>query len=412
MALFTDTEIARLKVRWDNEYEQDVFADAPTAGLCAHEEMGGQSLRVPVKFGTAPGGSGARLPADVSGVGGTQAVAFDVQYFTQYAQEVVDNVAALFSESAEDAVVSIYGDAQASCLNQAGRLIEAALHSDGSGCDAVILSHTGTTGTVTFTLTQPSRAYRFQAGETIAAKVTPFAASLATGTVLLTAVDQVRGTLTGTAQGGFDATALDGYSIGNINTVAASTAFQQTPGLPIWLTSDAALLAATFFGVVRAANAVNLAGTVMDLTGTDVLSAIQALVTQICVISGAKPNTIILNFSNYNKLLALTTNQRRYVDVKGGDIDVSYEGFRFQGPKGPLDVVQSPFCDQTEIYALTMEYWKIGCPGGKDPVRVANRGDQGFISLINTDQSLIRMRAAYGFWTNFPGSSGKAIVSA
>lgn len=408
MALFTDPELASLKTRYDENYETNVFSNTPTAGAIANKKkMGGSTVRVAIKNG-ATAGVGARLGALTDANLTTQRQAFTVEPGTLYAQAIVDNVAALFSESKEDAIVSTFGDEQDSCFAIMSQLMENCLMNDGSGCQATILSNTGA-GPYVLTLTQQTNAYRFAINQVIASKATPFAASLDAGTATISAIDQITGKITVTAAGGW--TPTNTHVFGLANTVAAATTVQQPVGLPGWLTNDATALAASFYGVVHSSDQVHFAGNVVDCTTLNIRQAVETTVTAICNIGGARPDFVELSPSNYLKLLALTNDQRRYVDVKGQDVDVSYSGFQFMGPRGTLTVLQSPACPSDNVFVLDSRTWFLSSPNGDDPVMPAFRGDMGWINLQATDQCLIRLRAAFCFYTDCPAYNGKAIVT-
>jgi len=405
MALFTAPEEAALKDRWEENYETNVFSNTRPAGYVANKKkMGGKVAHVVVKYG-ATAGVGARLGSLSDANLNTSRTEFAVTPGTLYAQAIVDNVAALFSDNKADAVVSVFGDEQDSCLMAMSSLIESCLWNDGSGCIATISSNTGA-GPYVLTLTQPTNAYRFMVNQVIASKATPFAASLDTGTATISAIDAITGKITVVAAGGW--TPTNGHVFGLANTVAASTATQQPVGIPGWLTNDSTALAASFFGVVRNVDQVHLAGNVLDCSGMNVRQAVEATVTAICNIGGARPDCVVLNPTNYLKLLALTNDQRRYVDVKGADIDVSYSGFQFMGPRGKLTVLQSPSAPETQIACLDTRTWYMASPEGGDPVMPAFRGDMGWINLQATDQCLIRLRAAFVFYTDCPSFNGLA----
>lgn len=408
MALFNDDELATLKHRYEEDYETAVFANAPTAGLVRKKALGGDSVGVTVKYGLGPG-MGARL-GTLSDATSTKRLRFTCTPGTLYAQEVVDLVADLASAKDADAVINVFADAQKSCLEACGQLMERCLQGDGSGTDAVVLSHTGTTAAgSTMTLTRPTDAYRFFVGNILAAKATPFAASLDTGTYLVTGVDQIKGILTVTPQGGASV-AIDTHYIGLANSVAASTDVVMPVGIPGWLTNDATALAASFYGVVRNVDQVHLAGNVVDCTDQNVLQAVQTVITQIGNIENAKPDTVLLGPSNYNKLMALTTDMRRYCEVKGGDIDVNYAGFSFKAGGRDLTVHQSPFVYANYIEVLEVGKWIIGSPNGGDPFMPAFKGEM-FHNLEGTDQAVIRMRGLFTVYTVQPSAHGIAIVS-
>src|SRR6185369_2138337 len=242
----------------------------------------------------------------------------------------------------------------------------------------------------------------------LAAKATPFAASLDTGTYLVTNVDQIKGIITVTPQGGASV-AIDGHYIGLANSVAASTEVVMPVGIPGWLTNDATALAASFYGVVRNVDQVHCAGTVMDCTNLNVLQATQKVITAIGNIENAKPDTILLAPSNYNKLMALTTDMRRYCEVKGGDIDVNYDGFSFKAGGRDVTVHVSPFVYANYIEVLEIGKWIIGSPNGGDPFMPAFKGET-FHNLEGTDQAVIRMRGLFTFYTTQPSASGIAVV--
>ena len=407
MSLFNSDELATLKRRYEEDYETAVFANCPTAGMVRKKALGGESVGVTVKYAVGPG-MGARLDTLTNSTS-TKRARFICTPGTLYAQEVVDLVADLASAKDADAVINVFADAQKSCLEACGQLMERCLQGDGSGTDFVVASHTGTTGAGTFTVTRPTDAYRIFPGNILAAKATPFAGSLDTGTYLVTSVDQIKGVISATAQGGASF-AIDGHYVGLANSVAASTDVVMPVGIPGWLTNDATALAASFYGVVRYVDQVHLAGSVVDCTTLNVLQAIQTVITQIGNIENAKPDTIILSPTNYNKLMALTTDMRRFCEVKGGDIDVNYAGFSFKAGGRDVTVHQSPFCYANYIEVLEIGKWIIGSPNGGDPFMPAFKGEM-FHNLQDTDQAVIRMRGLFTFYTTQPSASGIALVT-
>lgn len=409
MAIFTANVDAALNQRREDKYEQNIFSDSPLLGLIHHGKKGGDAIKVTFKTGFSPG-VGARYADMAALIGETKRSHMLVTPSVLYAAEDVDNVSAIFSENDEDAVVDILGDAQDGAQRSAAAQVDQALFSDGSGSLFTVSSHTGTTGAITLTATIPSQVFKIQVGQTLVSKATPFAASLDTGTILVTGVSQTTGVVSGTAQAGYDATSVNGNVVGLSATMAASTELQTYLGLPGWITNDATILAASIFGLVRTNLGVFGSGHVIDCTnGVSIKDAVNLVIASISMIGGAKPDLVLLNSTNYNKLQTDLGSAAVNVNSKGNDITINYEGFSWIGPKGKLTCHMAPNCSAGDVWVLQSDSWHITAPG-KDLV-IPSTLSGGWIPLTSADATRVSMRAAGSFYCDFPAANGRALVT-
>jgi hypothetical protein len=413
MAFSANVDAALNQRRHDN-YESMAFRNSPALGLMAHgdsDKMGGNAIKVTVKSAYSPGG-GAVYATAYANKGETKRKAFLVTPFTLYALEDVDHDSDLYSRGDENAIIRVLGDAEESCTEFAAQQLDQALFSDGYGTLFTVLSHTGTTGTITLKATSPTDLFKIQEGQILVSKATPAAASLDTGTILVTKVDPIGNVLTGTAQSSYDATSVDGHVVGLNGTMQASTSLVTFPGYKAWLTNDSTALGASFFGVTRNTDVPGLAGHVIDCTdGTNIIDAINRVVNSISNYPKANPDLIFVNSSNMEKIQTQLDARRIDTESKGHDIDILYPGISFIGAHGKkLTVHAASACSAADVFVLDSGTWHFPSPGGKMIVPGQLDGTP-FVPLIATDATMVKMKGTGFVYTDAPGFNGRAIVN-
>lgn len=114
--------------------------------------------------------------------------------------------------------------------------------------------------------------------------------------------------------------------------------------------------------------------------------------------SGTVPDTIVTSFAQYEKILNMLEDKKRFqlVDVpaKGAKASLSYSGVKFQSSRGSIDIFPDKFCDDDRMYFLNSKYityFRRPQSGWvKDDI-----GGNGYLRVVGEDQFEAR-HATYG----------------
>jgi hypothetical protein len=404
---FTANDSAALRTFFEDSYEDLAYRDHALMGICEKLNRHGDSVKVPMAFGYTAGRGGTFTTAQTN-ESNISRVAFLVTPQKTYGVQKVDNFTAALTSDKKGAVVSFYSDAIEKSMRACSDDVEWSLFSDGFGTMATISSNSGG-GPYVLTLTNPGDVYRFQSGFVLVSKATPSSAALDTGTISVTNLDPVAGTITVAASGGW--TPTNTHVLGLQGTMAASTSLITWAGLQGWLPDDLnrGSLSTTFYGVDRSQYPTLLAGNYLNATQMNVKQAVYNLAVQIGPVSGSKPDVALMSYSNYGKLEILEDTRAQHIQAQGDGISVFYEGLKVVGPKGPIVCIPATFCDASHIYVLDSSTWKMGSPGGQFIVPATRNGEP--VELSTDDANEVRMRGGGYFWCTAPGYNGVARVT-
>lgn len=285
-----------------------------------------------------------------------------------------------------------------------GQMLGQDLFGDGGGSYGQI-SLTSNVGTPTITLTNPSQMVNFVQGQILqlSADDGTGGAGVRTGTVTVTAVDIMNGTITvsGNWTGGIAAAVAGDYIFQNGNYAGAYA------GLQGWLPAynQRASLGTAFNTVVRSADPTRLAGVALNGGGAkkDVsLIKIASYVQRM----GGRPDYVLLNPLDYSAIITGATTQLRYTTVQSFDnAQLSFKGTVLATEYGELTLVTDVFCPVGICYLIQLDTFLM--PSMQDVPHVWGTGVDGLEWLRGTGDSFqLRTVARATTYCSAPGYNG------
>lgn len=294
------------------------------------------------------------------------------------------------------------------------------LFRDGSG----VIGQIGTIATGVITLTNPDDSVQFEQGQLLVAAATTTGTAFNGGSGVETgaatfnggsgpycgivlSVDRSLGTVTVSGTNTTAASPTSWVAGSFIRTLGDTT--QSAPGLAAWIPTIAPGSGDSFFGVNRSVDPTRLSGVRYNgSTQTIDEAVIQGLA--LANREGAKPETLITNFTTYAALQKSLQSRSVYIgkaDHKVGDI--SFEGFRFMSSGGPVTVYMDRDCQAKTVYALTMDTWELLSLGTVPHVFMAD--GNSMLRSPTQDALLIRINAYYVLGCHAPGRNAVFQVS-
>ena len=411
MALsFPTTTDAVLKQFYDESYYDLAEKDHPLFAMATKGKKSGYGVKVPVSLNYTAGRGGTFTTAQTdSASGGTNRVAFSVTPNHTYALETVQNEDMRYSDG-PGGVVNVQTDAIEKCMRACSDDVEIAFMGDGYGTLGTITANSGA-GPYVLTVGGPA-SWKFYPNQVLVSKATAAAASLDTGTMTVNAVDNIAGTITVTAAGGW--TPTNTHVLGLHATMAASTSLATWAGLGAWIpqytTGTRIASNDSFYGVNRSVSPTLLAGHAIDGRQLNVIDTVNAIVQSIANVSGARPDMVLMNPATTGKLLALLQNNKRYENVASDSGHVFFKALVFDSVRGPLMVHSTPFQDATRIDVLDSRTWHAPGPESNFIVPATRSGKP--LELTTGDSAESRMIGTGYFYCTAPGFNGCSLITA
>lgn len=212
--------------------------------------------------------------------------------------------------------------------------------------------------TPTITLTNITDVTNFEVGMILNTSVADgTSGAKKAGTVTLTGVDRVLGTLTasGNWSAGIGTVAANDYIFQNGDFEATKTGLS---GLGAWIPLVAPVGGDNFFGLDRSSDVTRLSG-IRDTSHAggpieETIIDVAALVVR----EGGMPNKVIMNPLDVAKLVKALSTKVIYDRSKSFDEpDIDFKSVAVQGPAGQLDVVGDINCPQGTGYMLQLDTW-------------------------------------------------------
>jgi len=288
-----------------------------------------------------------------------------------------------------------------------GQLLGADVFGNGGGAFGQIAS-TSTISSTTITLADPSKIFNFVIGQIIQLSLDDGTGGngVRTGTLTLTNVDIMAGTLTASAAWNTIAGAtVNDFIFGQGNYDLAF------PGLAGWV-PDANHRPASndsFDGVNRFSDPVRLAGVYYNGSGqpkTETLMRAAALTQRM----NGRPDVCVLNPMDYAEIeQALSTNVR-YVTVESFDnAQISFDAIRLATPFGMINLVMDIFCPQGSSWMLELDTWLL--PSAGDVPHVAGEGVDGlqWLRSSGADAYQMRVKSLSSTYCSAPGKNGSIL---
>lgn len=413
MAFFNANVDTLLRNDLDKGYENMAFGGnyAALIGLFKKEEVSGDAKKVSLKNDLGAGQSATATTAYANATLAGRS-AFVVTPFKSYGFSIIPLDQDAFTKGNDNSVVDLLLDESQTAMDSCKMQVDQALAQSGSGKVGTIVANTGA-GPYVLTLNSKTEVNRVTLNAVYVSKATEFAGALDAGSFTVTNLSSQSKKITVTAAGGW--TPTNTHVFGLQGTMAASTTPVVWPGIPGWIPAAAnrPVSSALFFNVDRSTNESKLAGLYLDGTGMGILEGINQLAYSIADVPGAKPDLVVMSFSNLGKIEAQLQTQKRYQEgtVKGAGIDVFYKSIRITGPTGDMDIIGSSNWDPTLVAVLDKSTWVLGAPGNK-PFVPATASGQPIVEIPGADQAVAQYRAQAIVWCEAPGKNGMLTVKA
>jgi hypothetical protein len=221
-------------------------------------------------------------------------------------------------------------------------------------------------------------------------------ATLSASTAVITAVDRANGIITVTASATSSSWSTAGNALGvqgDMIAGAVSTGSSLAlSGLQAWIPYSSPSGSDTFWGVVRSADPTRLGGLRYNAQSY----TIEEGITNALAFGnreGAKFDIIIMDFASYSALVNSLGAKVQYVQVKHDEVEVAFDGIRFQSAYGAVEILADRSCPAQTAYCLTMNTWKLRSLG-KVP-HILTYGMEGLEGLRVGNADALEIRIAY-----------------
>ncbi len=418
MAFDINAATAILKQHYtSDEVKNLVYPDNPLFALVEKDtSFDGINLPIPVIYGN-PQGASVAIGTAITNVGATKTKAFTITRSTEYGVASIDRQTMKATETKEGAFLKASKVEIDGIIHAVVRRISVGLYGDGTGVIGQISSGSNT-ATATITLADfvsgvpgsSAQVTHFEVGQVLVAAATSTGA-IRTGTVTITNVDRVNGTLTASANWSTGITgcaasdylfvqgdALNGGTVGSVKLVGVDQ------WVPMSATLGSGSYQGTLFGLDRTADRLRLAGIYYDGRGYPLEENLVELTAQIAQ-NGGRPSHCFLSFRNWSALEKALGSKVQYIDPVSADMpQVGFRGIRIMGSKGPIDVIPDLNCPNDRAYVLTLDTWKLYSLGDA-PALVE---DDGVMMLrdTSTDSFQVRVAAYLQLGCRAPGFNG------
>jgi hypothetical protein len=400
-------QIAALKELYkdDKEYMKDlVYKENPFLALVPKDEspdgFAGKYIPVPLEYGVPQGRSHTFATAQTNQTA-TQLASFFVYVISDYQLVTITNLLMEQTKSNAGAFVDaaklqMDGGFRNITNNIAFELFQSGTATRGQ-ISAAGYSKSG--ATVTITLSNSQQIVAFEVGMTLVASSTDGGAPSA-DTVTITGVARDTGIITGTASTGSSALsgnwANSAYLTvqGDLPSAGATStgSYLALSGLAAWLPTATPAVNDNFWGVNRSADPTRLAGLRYNATSFTIEEGMTNALAFACR-EGAKPDLCIMDFASYAALVNSLGAKVQYVSVKHDEVEVAYDGIKFQSAYGAVTVLADRSCPPQTAYVLTMSTWKLRSLG-KVP-HILTYGMEGLEGLRVGNADALEIRIGY-----------------
>lgn len=406
------------------------YADLPLLSMMKKDEgLGGRLYPIPCAISPSAG-----VGPKFTNAQNNQAVASYVQFQITtsniYSLGTVENKLAQAAKSDKQSFVNAVKDSTDKAIEAASKYLALSLYRTAAGSLGTI-STIASGGVIT--LTNRSDACNFEVGQCLnASSDGTYANVLVTGTggttiakVYVVKRDAVAGTITVGNVLGTAATVTTGTYLYNTSTAhdwqagdslhldgtLDGTAQNNMYGLLAWLPTSAPASNDSFFGVNRSVDRQRLAGTYYNGASKMVIEALSNHLGLIAE-QGGRPTHQFMGFSSYQAAVNELAQKAEvnYVELKGRDVNVSFEGVVMHGPRGKVILVPDFAAPAASAFSLDMDQWWLGSIG-KAPA-IFNTDGLATLRLTDADKLEVRVGAYAQIYTKKPHSSGVCALSA
>lgn len=399
-------QVAALKELYtdDKDYMKDlVYKENPFLALVPKNEspdgFAGKYIPVPLEYGTPQGRSHTFSNAQGNQTA-TSLASYFVYVISDYQLVTITNLLMEQTKSNAGAFVDAAKLQMDGGFRNITNNIAFELMSDGTGTRGQLAASGGYSAsgaTMTLTLSNANSIVNFEVGMTLRASATRGGAvSDDTGAVI--SVNRATGVIVATCSDGSPDTewANSAYiSVdGDLPTAGASTtaSYLALSGLLAWIPTTAPTSGDNFWGVDRSADPTRLAGLRYNASAYTIEEGITNALAFLNR-EGGKPDLCIMDFASYAALVNSLGAKVAYVQVKHDEVDVAFEGIRFQSAYGVVTVLADRSCPPQTAFLLTMSTWKLRSLG-KVP-HILTYGMEGLEGLRVGTADALEIRIGY-----------------
>jgi hypothetical protein len=404
-ALNATAYAAMLKELYPSGLPKDlIYKDNPLLAILPKDSnAGGESVRVPIRYGN-PQGRSATFATAVSNKTPSKYKAFllPIPFPEDYGVISIDRQTVMAARGNNKA----FADAQATeiegIVNAVSRSLAKSVYGSGSGR----LGKVASVSTTDVVLADINDITNFEVGMVLVVSTADGGGSLETGSVTVAGIDENTGTITASAN----------WSAG-ISTIAANQyIFQQgdydemLSGLAAWV-PETAPGATAFFGVDRSAHVTRLGGIRHDGSSQTVEEALLSLMGKVSR-AGGRVSHIFLNDVQVDQLIKSLGSNVEYDVVQAFDAEVGFNSIRMRTPSaGVVQVMGDYNCPATRGYALNMDTWKLYSVG-EAPHIFDFDNDQKVLREASSDSYEVRVGYYAQLGCTAPGWNGVVTLQA
>lgn len=257
-----------------------------------------------------------------------------------------------------------------------------------------------TVGGTILPLTNAQQIVAFEVGMLLVASSSAGGAP-SSDTVLITSVDRANGVIRGTASA---ASLSANWAIGSgqayltisgdlpSSGASGTGSFLALSGLAAWIPVASPSVSDNFWGVNRSADSTRLAGLRYDATSYTIE---EGMTNALAFLNreGGKPDICIIDFASYASLVNSLGAKVQYVQVHHDEVEVAFDGIKFQSAYGAVTVLADRSCPPQTAYLLTMSSWKLRSLG-KVP-HILTYGMEGLEGLRVGNADALEIRIGY-----------------
>jgi hypothetical protein len=378
------------------------YSDRPFFALITKTGgMGGQGVKIPLSIGTSAGY--APTVAQAQAILASQTLeAFLVTPVVLLSVARISGLTLEASLTSKEAFAKGAKLVIDSAIKKLSNSVSSALFRDGSGTIGVI----GSAASGVITLADPASVVQFEVNQALQAVV---GSTLQAATAFVVAVNRNLGEISiSTALGGAVGT-VTGFTAAATKLIGYGTLNLVHKGLDAWLTNVS--LATPFFGVDRSIDSERLAGILYDGSALSVKDALVNAINRVAR-EGGTPDYVICNYETYTQLSQDLNSNVIYTSLEG-DGKVSFSGFKFNGPKGPVTVLADRDCPANTAYLLQMDTWLLLHVNSGEPIFIDDNNGKGMWRTVESyDGYEIRVKTYSQLACTAPGWNCKVTTSA
>jgi hypothetical protein len=396
----------------DNKIPDQIFRDNPLLGILPKSSEGGGEYRHVHMRHVRPQGRSVSFSAAQSNRKGSERIAFQVPWRSNYQIAAVDGD--VIDDASGNKVIlidHIKSEMDGSLDNMRDDLAMSVFRNHG-GARATVGALEDTNSTIV--LGNPEDVAHFEKGMRIQFSDDDGSATadaLRTGSaaddaIEILSVDRDGGrllvdgnsaTVAGATQGDFI------FCVGDFKG--------KWHGLDAWVPRTAPTSAA-FLGVDRSVDPVRLGGVRFNGAG---MSIEQAIMTGAARVrrwkKGSSINLGVLDPMRWNQLEISLESRKRIQDIQGTGpaAHLGYKAIMIATPNGEIPVISDPNCQPDDCWLLKKESWTIETVG--DLVRLIDDDGLPFLRQNDADGFELRIKSRGNMWCNEPGSNGRVLLA-